>query len=360
MSIPTSFPAGVLVSPGDLQIKEVPQWTFDRFTDPDHLLIEVGACGVCGSDFRYYAGENPWAQHTLGRFVPNPPNIVLGHEYAGTVVAAADSANQRWVGKRVAPICSKVCKKCPDCLAGREHLCPNTVHMGHGQGWGDQPFFPGAYGRYALAWASECFEIADSVSIEEAAMMDILAVCVHAARVGQVAPGRAVLCLGAGPAGNGIAQAALALGASGAVLYDRSDIAIDVAAKQEIATIVTPGNAIPELHYGTVFDTIGSAESFEMALSHLGKQGTLVCLAVHDEPQSLNLMRLGSERRLATSCNFERRDFETALGFLTDGKLKVREWLTPIALSSLPTWFAEVNQGRKGAFKLLVQSFVSS
>jgi threonine dehydrogenase-like Zn-dependent dehydrogenase len=231
--------------------------------------------------------------------------------------------------------------------------------MGHGQGWGDRPFFPGAYGKYALAWGSECFEIAESVSLEQAAMMDILAVCVHAARAGQVSRGRAVLCLGAGPAGNGIAQASLAMGATSAVLFDRSKIAIDVARRQAFAQIVTPGNTIPELDYGTVFDTIGSAESFDLSLKHLGKGGTLVCLAVHDEPVELNIMRLGSERRLVTSCNFERKDFELALKWLTEARFKLDEWLTRIPLKELPKWFEAVHGGEKGAFKLLVTDFDS-
>jgi hypothetical protein len=96
--IPESFRAGVLEGPERFTVREIPQWNLADFNDPDLVLIKVAACGVCGSDFRYYAGENPWAQHTLGRFVPNPPNIVLGHEYAGTVVAVQTEANRYLLG----------------------------------------------------------------------------------------------------------------------------------------------------------------------------------------------------------------------------------------------------------------------
>jgi len=366
--IAATMRAGVLEGPGALTIREIPQWPIEGYGQPDLMLIKVAACGVCGSDFRYYAGENPWAQHTLGRFVPNPPNIVLGHEYAGTVVAVSRDEDRHWLGKRVAPICSKVCGACSECRAGMEHLCPNTVHMGHGQGWGDQPFFPGAYAGYAPAWASECFEVPSSVSFAEAAMMDILAVCVHVARAGAVRPGRPVLCVGAGPAGNGVAQASLAMGASAAVLIDRSAEARDVACAQSLGTVLDLEEATAERlrelapnGFGSVFDTVGSAKTLDLGLSVLGKGGTLVNLAVHDEDFPLNFLRLGSERRIVTSCNFERRDFELALQWLAEGRFRVREWLTPVTLDELPGRFARtVSGGEKGAFKMLVDPWAGS
>src|SRR5688572_2107582 len=96
-AIPSTIRAGVLQHPRDLKVREIPQWPVEDYGDDDLMLIEVGACGVCGSDFRYFAGENPWAQHTLGKFMPNPPNIVLGHEYSGTVVAVLSEANLHWL-----------------------------------------------------------------------------------------------------------------------------------------------------------------------------------------------------------------------------------------------------------------------
>ncbi|HVL39222.1 MAG TPA: alcohol dehydrogenase catalytic domain-containing protein, partial [Fimbriimonadaceae bacterium] len=234
--LPETMPAAVLEGPGRLAVREIPIWPVERYGDPDLVLLEVEACGVCGSDYRYFAGENPWAQHTLGRFVPNPPNIVLGHEYAGRVVAVASQANRHWLGKRVAAICSKVCGACVDCSAGREHLCAHTVHLGHGQGWGERDFYSGAYARYTLAWGSGSYELPEDVPYEEAAMLDILAVAVHIARVGNVGHGSRVLCIGAGPAGNAVAQAARAMGAHEVWLTDPSEDALAIAQTQGFAS----------------------------------------------------------------------------------------------------------------------------
>jgi len=357
--IPASIPAAVLRGPQDLVLERIPQWSLESYGDEDLMLIEVGACGVCGSDYRYFAGENPWAQHTLGRFVPNPPNIVLGHEYAGRVVKVGSKENENWLGKRVAPICSKVCGVCEECCAGRAHLCPNTVHMGHGQGWGERDFFPGAYAPYTLAWGAECFEIPDHVTYQEAAMMDILAVCVHAANTAGDFRGRDILVIGSGPAGNGIAQACLLKGASKAVLLDRSPIALDVGRRQAFGTVVDSPNGLQK-GFGAIFDTVGTPETFQLGLDLLGNRGTLVNLAIHDQPMTLNLMNLGSERRITTSCNFERKDFEEALEALADGRFQVREWQTLVAVRELPNLFRRaLNEPNHIAFKLVVDPGLS-
>lgn len=365
-TLPSQIPAAVLEAPHRLVVQDIPMWPLESYGDADLVLIKVAAVGVCGSDFRYFMGENPWAQHTLGRFVPNPPNIVLGHEYAGTVVAVQSEANKALLGKRVAPVCSKVCGACDDCRSGRTRLCANTVHMGHGQGWGEQPFFPGAYSKYALAWGASCYPISDQLSFEEAAMMDILAVCVHVTEQGRIQPGRPILTIGAGPAGNGVAQAALVTGASHAIVLDRSGAALEIATKQGIGKAINTSamsneeilsllkKLAPE-GFGSVFDTVGSADSLKLGIAALGKAGTLVNLAVHDEDIPLNFLRLGSERSIVTSCNFEVGDYAKALSWLEAGRLKVKEWLTPTALGELPGLFERItaNPDEKGVFKLV-------
>jgi len=319
------------------------------------VLVQTAACGVCGSDFRYFAGENPWAQHVLGRFVPNPPNIVLGHEYAGTVVAVKREEDRALLGQRVAPVCSKVCGRCEDCLGGRTRLCEHTVHMGHGQGWGEQAYFPGAYAPYTFGWASSCFAVPATVSLEEAAMLDVLAVAVHCVDQGQVSPGRPVLVLGAGPVGNAIGQVAFARGASAVVLVDRSSAARAVAERQGFCSVVDV-EGLANASFGSVFDTIGSEWSFDKGLDCLAKAGTFVCVAVHEGSQPFRMIRLGGERRVVTSCNFEVGDYPEALALLAAGRLTVKEWFTRISLEEAPWFFRAVDGDprRKEFFKLLI------
>ncbi len=196
-------------------------------------------------------------------------------------------------------------------------------------------------------------------------MMDILAVGVHASRVAATARGRSVLCIGVGPAGSAIAQAALAEGADKVVLLDRSPAALGVARAQGFGEVVDTRNfdanglreelrRLAPSGYGAVFDTVGNAETFDLGLGQLGKAGTMVCLAVHDEGFEFRPMQLGSERRLTTSCNFERPDFEQALAWLEDGRFQVREWLSPVHLDEVPGLFQRASVEGKPAFKWLI------
>ena len=364
--IPSLMKAAVLEAPRKIALREIPVWPVESYGDPDMVLIKVAACGICGSDFRYYAGENPWAMHTLGRHVDNPPNIVLGHEFTGEVVAVLEEKNVRLLGKRVAPVCSKVCGACPECRSGSTQLCVNTVHLGHGQGWGTRDFYPGAYAEYVPAWGSGCFPIPDALTFAEAAMMDILAVCVHVASQGDIRPGRSVLMMGAGPAGNGIAQAARNLGASRVVVTDVADAALDAARRRGIDAVVdargkSPRDLAKELKalapegFGSVFDSVGGRETFDLGLDLLGKRGTLVNMAVHDREMPMNLLRLGSERKITTSSNFGTGDYPLALSWLESGRFAVKDWLTEIGLEDVPRVFAGTESGGRRAFKLVIR-----
>lgn len=374
-------------------------WPLESYGDPDMVLVKVEACGVCGSDFRYFAGENPWAQHTLGKFVPNPPNIVLGHEFAGTVVGVLSAHNEHLLGKQVAPICSKVCGACTECRAGRTRLCPNTVHLGHGQGWGEQDYFPGAYADYVPAWGASCFELPGSVHVDHAALLDILAVAVHVANTGCIQHGKSVLCLGAGPAGNAIGQAALAMGAKRVIYIDRSLSRIELIESQGNclvmdATKIIKSSQFPEVSFGdtddilsgksigiainsitesleelistlsylepegfaSVFDSIGTSETVRLGVKALARGGTFVNLAVHDEPMVFNFLDLSGERKITTSCNFELGDYPTALAWLESKRFQVEDWIAPIVLKDLPAYFDRVVNGPpdSGIFKLVV------
>lgn len=364
--LPSKMKAIVLEAPRRLVGRDIPLWPIEAYSDPDMVLVKVEACGICGSDYRYYTGENPWAMHTLGRHVDNPPGIVLGHEYAGEVVAVLDPKNESLLGTRVAPVCSKVCGACPDCRAGRTQLCPNTIHMGHGQGWGKRDFYPGAYAEYVPAWGASCYAITDDLTYGEAAMMDILAVCVHVAHQGGIQPGRPILMMGAGPAGNGIAQAARNLGAGRVVVTDVADAALDTARRRGFDAVIDARGKSPQAlaaeltalapeGFGSVFDSVGGRASFELGLALLGRKGTLVNMAVHDLDFPVNFVRLGSERRITTSSNFATGDYPLALSWLAAGRFAVKDWLAGVRLDDVPAVFAEDNAVRRGAFKLVIE-----
>ncbi|MFH2131771.1 MAG: alcohol dehydrogenase catalytic domain-containing protein [bacterium] len=365
--IPRTMKAVILESPQKLVYKEIPTWSLLDYDDDDLVLVKVAACGLCGSDLRYYQGENPWTQHTLGRFVPNPPNIVLGHEFAGEVVAVRHQRNEKLLGRRVAPICSKVCGTCFYCKNGLANLCPNTVHTGHGQGWGERTYYPGAYAEYVPVWANGCYEISPSLSWMEAAMMDLIGVSTHVTRKGKIKKDMPALIIGAGPIGNGVIQVSKISGAGTVVVIDQAELPLDLAKKAgadlvfdnrsmsendiKTATLNKTNQVLPM----TVIDTVGSRESFGFGLDMLGKGGTFVNVAVHDLALSINALDIGSEKSITTSCNFDTWDYSDSLKWLEEGKIQVADWIHSVSLAEIPAMFDQlIHSQKKDIFKVCI------
>ena len=321
--------AVVLKGPKQLELVDIPKPSLSK---EEHALIQVESCGICGSDLRYWAGENPWALHTLGKHVDNPPNMVLGHEFAGTVLAVHSSKYEHLVGKRVGVQSWRACGECALCRSGRQNLCKHTIHIGHAQGWGTMDFYPGAYAEYSLAWTDLLHPLAEHVSIEEEAMRDILGVSVHAVGRARIPRGGTVLCIGGGPAGFCIAQVASAEGAGNIFISDPSPLARGVIEQLGRFTCIDPtttrlADAVPS-RCAAIFDSVGSAETVQEALPLLAESGTYVNLAVHDAPISLNASALGSERTITTSSNAFYQDERRAHELISSGVVDLAPMIT--------------------------------
>jgi threonine dehydrogenase-like Zn-dependent dehydrogenase len=326
--------AVVLREPHRLELMDIPR---PEVKEPNHVLVQVKACGICGSDLRYWAGENPWALHTLGRHLDNPPDMVLGHEFAGIVVEVNAAQYEHLLGARVGVQAFRVCGRCRLCRTGRENLCRDTIHIGHAQGWGEMPFYPGAYAEYCLAWADLLHPMPDHVSFPEAAMRDILGVAVHAVGRAAIRVGGSVLCIGGGPAGLCIAQVAQAQGAGAVFVSDPSALARDIVGRFSYLTPVDPmTESIADVMMATVgqarcvavFDSVGSADTALEALALLAESGTYVNLAVHDTLINLNAAWLGSERSMTTSSNAYYADERRAHKLICAGTVDVRPMIT--------------------------------
>jgi len=322
--------AVVLRKPYTLELLEIPE---PVLTEPEHVLIQVKACGICGSDLRYWAGENPWAQHTLGRHVDNPPNMILGHEFSGVVVKVNSAQYEHLLGQRVGAQAFRTCGRCALCKSGRENLCQSTVHIGHAQGWGQRAFYPGAYADYCLAWADLLYPMVPQVTFEEEAMRDFLGVAVHAFHRVPFQPGDRVLCIGGGPVGLSLAQVARAHGARQVFVSEIAPVARTVVEQYPGIVCLDPtevdlAEEVGRASCQVVFDTVGTQETITQGLELLALGGTYVNLAVHDFTLQLNAMILGAERAMTTSSNARYRDEREAHELIASGAVDMSTMIT--------------------------------
>lgn len=332
------------------------------------VLVKVHECGVCGSDVRYYYGENPWAKQTLGREVPNPPNIIFGHEFVGTVVEVFDPIDLPLVGKRVGVNTFITCGRCTYCRSGQENLCDHTTHLGHGQGWGKMDFYPGGMAEFCPAFASQCYELPAHVTDRQATFFDPLIASLHAVDVGAPTMLDKVAILGAGPIGLLIAQFVKVYGAVLTFITDLSEENLRVAREVGVDHVLNVGQPGASLHdlvmqhtnregVNLVFNTIGTEESIVESLRMLRKGGTLVLLATKDEEIRFPALLLTGERTLRTSCNALYSDFPRVIELVARHAVKVDPLVThTFALSDgLKAFEIACDKAKSGAIKVVIE-----
>ncbi len=346
--------AAVLRGPRDLAVLDIPR----PEAGPGEALVEVKACGICGSDLRYFEGENPWAKHTLGHEKPNPPNMVLGHEIGG-----------RCEGARVALLAFKGCGRCVQCRRGRESLCAHTAHLGHGAGWEGSAYNPGGMAEVCPVWREFAFELPEGISLAEGTFLDGLGVAVHAAVRAALVPGAQYVVIGAGPIGLCLLQVARAFGAGKARVIDIYGAAVECARElgAEAAHLAGEsaleeiGDAILQdtqgLGVDCVFETTGDLAAQQMGLRVLARGGTLMLMAGAAEGLQVSTAALSGERQITTSSNHLYEEYQMGLDLMATGKVRVGPMIThrfPLA-DAVRAFEVARDKPSHGALKVIIE-----
>ncbi len=180
--------AAFLTGIGQVEIREVPAPQLDR---PDAVLLRVDVVGVCGSDMHYYRTGR------IGDQVVRFPWRV-GHEFAATVIEVGPEAGELNPGTRVAVDPLITCGQCDQCQAHRPHTCRRQKFMGcPGQ-------MEGCLAELVAIPAACCYPIPDSMTCEQAALIEPFSISLHAQRLAAQGDGTRIAILGAGPMGLGV------------------------------------------------------------------------------------------------------------------------------------------------------------
>lgn len=210
--------AAVMTELEHIEVQQRP----DPTPGPWEAVVRVEAVGVCGSDTAYYKVGR------IGGWVVDGP-LVLGHEVAGVVAAVGSQVSNVAVGDRVAIEPGTPCRNCHECMAGRYHLCPNLVFLA-------TPPYDGALMERMAIDARNLYPIPDSMSFEEAALVEPLSVGIWGCKRAGLRPGDDVLVTGAGPVGLLAAATARAFGAGSVTVTDVSRFRLDLATEMGFET----------------------------------------------------------------------------------------------------------------------------
>jgi L-iditol 2-dehydrogenase len=255
-----------------LELRDEPEPTLAGAGD---VLVRIERLGVCGSDVHYYVDGR------IGDDRVRYP-ATLGHECAGTVVKVGPEVRNLTPGDRVAVDPAVSCGACDQCLAGRANTCRNLQFMG----CPDQA--PGAAAEYRVLPAINCFAVPETISLDEAALVEPLSIGLHAVRLAAMKPGARAAVLGVGPIGLGVLLCAKALAPATIHATDLIDARLDVARRCGADSTGNPrrddvvaaiGREEP-LGLDVVFECSGDPACLDQAQQLLAPGGTLVMVGI--------------------------------------------------------------------------------
>jgi len=317
---------------------------------PGEVLVRVAACGICGSDVHGYDGSS-------GRRIPP---IVMGHEAAGIVAALGDGVTDFAEGDRVTFDSTVYCGICAPCRRGEINLCDNRQVLGVSCADYRRA---GAFAEYVAVPSRIVYRLPDSLSFAEAAMLEAVAVAVHAVSLVRISPESTALVVGAGMIGLLAAQALSAAGCTRVFVADIDSSRLNLA--QDLGAIaVLPAEAdvvaqVLQLSAGAGVDVaveaVGKTETVTAAVECVRKGGTVVLVGNISPEITLPLQKVVTRQiRLQGSCA-SAGEYPRAMELLETGKIQVRPLITAIApLADGPQWFARLHAREPNLMKVIL------
>lgn len=312
----------------------------DPTPGPGEVVVKVGRCGICGSDL--HMTEDPAYGKGAGD--------VLGHEFAGEVVALGRGTTGVFEGDLVSVIPLVSCGQCESCQRGEPAWC---------KGFGLQG---GGYAEYAITRPNQCVKLPRSASLADGAIVEPLAVALHGVTQAGLQAGDRVLVLGAGPIGLAVAFWARRQGAACVVVQDiarhQEALALTMGAHVFIADPMDPVGSAERALGGKadiVFECVGIPGLIAQAVEQVRNRGTILLLGLCTRPDTFNsFAMLSKEVRLITSAFFNRGEFEAALDALNRGAAEPRALVTDtLRLEEVPAGF-EALRKRTHQCKVLI------
>lgn len=291
-----------------LVIREVGKYSVEEVPlprpGPEEVLVRVEVSGFCRTDLKLLKNGH------RDMLLPCVP----GEEVVGTVVETGEKAHHVQIGDRVYIYPGKSCKTCRMCRKGAENLCTDMRIMGFHR--------PGGFAEYVLAPISSVVLLSQDLSFEEAVFAEPLSCCLNALELSDLKKGESIGIWGAGPAGNLLKRAALAIGAIPTVIEPNPSRRAFVDGIEEPS----------DLRFDVCVVAVGSRKAYIEALSCLSPRGRLVIfsgLLVHENLLELDLNLIHYlEQKIVGAYGCSYRHALWALQWIQEGKVEVSDLIT--------------------------------
>jgi (R,R)-butanediol dehydrogenase/meso-butanediol dehydrogenase/diacetyl reductase len=299
------------------------------------LILKVKNCGICGSDLHMTEPTS---------IMPLALGAILGHEFAGEVVEVGSAVKGLWKsGDRVAGfpfICCGDATPCLNLSYGRG-MCAKGAAVGLGQS-------PGAYAEYVRIGSSGGYRLPDSVSFREGALVEPLAVGLHAVDMAKMERGATVLVIGAGPVGLATMLWAKFLGARHVIVSERAEARRAFAAKFGATDAIDPSQPLtPQVEKiagsgpDIIFECVGVPGLIGQTMMEAPRGGKIVVAGACQQPDTIMpLIGIMKELNLQFVLGYRPADFDYVIAMIASDRIDVSHMITDIVdLDGLPSAF---------------------
>jgi 2-desacetyl-2-hydroxyethyl bacteriochlorophyllide A dehydrogenase len=252
--------AAVISAVGKVEVATVD----DPTPGPREVVVDVAACGLCGTDLHILRGE----------FAPRLP-VIPGHEFAGEVVAVGTAVTEVHVGERVAVDPSLFCHECYYCRRGRNNLCERWAAIG--------VTTAGGAAEFAVAPVANCVRLPEHVRTVDAALIEPLSCAVRGYDILRSQLGAHVLIYGSGTMGLMMLELAKRTGAASVDVVDINPDRLVTAEALGCSASATSADDLERSRgWDVVIDATGNQNAIQDGLGRVGKGGTFLQFGVAD------------------------------------------------------------------------------
>jgi L-iditol 2-dehydrogenase len=333
----------VMTKPGEIIFQEVPIPT----PGEDQVLIKIMNIGICGSDIHVYHGKHPFTKYP----------VTQGHEVSGEVVALGENVKEFFAGQKVTIEPQVFCGECYPCRHGKYNLCEELKVMGFQT--------TGTASEYFAVDASKVTPIPQEMSYEEGAMIEPLAVAVHAVKQMGDVTGMNIAVIGAGPIGNLVAQTAKGMGAAKVMITDVSDLRLAKAKECGVDACINTrekdfGEALVET-FGpdkadVIYDCAGNNITMGQAIKYARKGSVIVLVAVFADMAQIDLAVANDhELDIKSTMMYRHEDYLDGIRLVNEQKVSLKPLISKtFAFQDYLKAYQYIDANRESTMKVII------
>ena len=333
----------VMTAPGVIEFRETPR----PIAAEGQVLVRIMRIGICGSDIHVYHGKHPFTRYP----------VTQGHEVSGRIEAVGSGVEGLSVGQKVTIEPQVCCGHCYPCTHGKYNLCEGLKVMGFQT--------TGTASEYFTVDAAKVTPLPETMSYDEGAMIEPLAVTVHAAKRFPELKGARVAILGCGPIGILLMQSCKALGAASVLVTDVSDYRLSVARSVGADYAVNTGETDMEQAlrdaFGSdkadvIYDCAGNNITMGQAIKYARKGSTIVLVAVFAGMAEVDLAVANDhELDIKSTMMYRHDDYIDGIRLVNEGKVHLKPLISKtFAFKDYLKAYQYIDDNRETTMKVII------